>query len=470
MERTRSRIVWGLVVLLVLATEAHAAFRLELIPEEYRRPVPPESEGLSVHPSYRWQGGEAQGYYWSSQDMDKLLIQENVKKLPQGAQGVRLSKIYLDFVNPILVAVYAREEKGPLDAVVFDLNGDGDLTNDPEYVGFVNETYSDDAPNGPGGEPVRAKEIDYPIPTAPPCKVKVILREFEVLLQTNLWLRGKSVLNGQELDTVIECGNGDPATRRIQLDLNQDGKFKPFYTGWGGYDYFSRSSLNEFRLPRILLQGVLYEGAFDKTRMELIWTRCPQGKLDLKFKTRQKITGWKGSFADSRNAWKIFADSDREPQIALKAGDVPLNIRLSLKTDSGKETALDFSADPPLTIRDGETTPLTIGKASAEAVVRQVGTTVFVARAFRVKNGLVRTHEDGRVVIQDSEGRQLAAGMLLGPVPTPSPSFFWHFPSTLKKGDKFKVLVTGDSFLFGKFEAEKECVLGDPDGKTAENL
>jgi hypothetical protein len=301
--------------------------------------------------------------------------------------------------------------------------------------------------------------------------VKVILREFGVLLQTNLWLRGKSVLNGQELDTVIECGNGNPATRRIQLDLNQDGKFKPFHTGWTWMgEYYSRSSQTEFRLPQILWQGVLYEGSFDKIRMELNWTRCPQGKLDLKFKTRQKVTGWKGVFADPRNAWKIFADSDREPQIALKAGDVPLNIHLSLKTESGKGTALVyFSSDPPLTIRNGETTPLTIGKASAEIIVRQMGTTVFVNNAFRVKNGLVRTHEKGRIVIQDTKGQQLAKGEIKT-IKGEAPFFGWHFPSTLKKGDKFKVLVTGEDFLFGKFEAEKECVLGDPDSKTAENL
>jgi hypothetical protein len=460
-------------VLLVLATEVHAAFRLELIPEEYRRPIPPGSENLSVSSFDRWQGGEARSLYWPSSDVEKMMVDQNVKKLPQGARDVRLSKIYLDFVNPILVAVYAREEKGPLDAIVFDLNGDGDLTNDPEFAGFADERYSNRAPNGPaGGYSVRAKEIDYPIPTASPCKVKVILREFEVLIQTNLWLRGKSVLNGQEYDTVIECGNGDPATRRIQLDLNQDGKFKPFHTGWTWMgEYYSRSSQTEFRLPQILWQGVLYEGVFDKTQMELIWTRCPQGRLDLKFKTRQKITGWSGVFTDSGRAWKIFADSDRDPQIVLKAGEnVHFNAQLYLKTETGKGMALvDFSSDPPLTIRDGETTPLTIGKASAEIIVRQMGTTVFVNNAFRVKNGLVRTHENGRIVIRDSEGQQLAKGEIKT-IKGGEPHFYWNFPSTLKKGDKFKVLVTGESFLFGKFEVEKECVLGDPDSTTFENL
>ncbi len=461
MRPTSSRVLASLLVLLAVTPLAHAAFRLELIPEEYRRPVPPEYPGSLPNSSDRWQGGEAQSSYWPSQDMEKLLINQNVKKLPQGARGVRLSKIYLDFVNPILVAVYAREEKGPLDAIVFDLNGDGDLTNDPEYVGFADETFAYDFPNSaPGGESVRTKEIDYPIPNAPPCKVRVVLKWSGILVQSNLWLRGKSVLNGRELDTVIECGDGNPATRRIQLDLNREGKFKPFYTGWGN----SRSSLNEFRLPLVLWQGVLYEGVFDKTRMELNWTRCPQGKLDLKFETLPKITGLSGVFADSRNAWKIFADSEREPQIPLKAGEVHLNVHLSLKTESGKTGALDYSLDRPLTIRNGETTPLTIEKPTLEITLRQSSSLLVLGRQSKISSGTMKIFSSSPVqfLIRDAQGRQLTAGEGIHAFGKGADhNYEWRLPPTLKKGDKLKVSVTWETELFGKLEAEKEITLED---------
>jgi len=476
MERTRNRIVWGLVVLLVLVTETHAAFRLETVPEEWLKPV--QDGGTDrIDPNSRWVGGVARASYMlNGISLESLLRDLNVKELPKGAQDVHVGRIALDFVNPILLVVYATEQGGISDTVVFDLNGDGDLTNDPVITGFAEEPDYDPFINdGPDSfmRKIRVKEIELPIPNGSTSKVRVILKD-GVRVQTNLYLRGKSVLNGQEIDTVIDCSKGGLASEfnnrgpRIQLDINHDGKFGRFES-MGAFGEPVRSTQEEFILPRILFQGVLYEGTFDKTRMELNWTRCPQGKLDLKFENVPKITSWFYAFEDS--GWKIFADSERESQIVLKAGEVCLNAHLYLKTKSGNITTINFSADPPLTIRDGKTTTLTIGKPIFEITLSQSDSRLIVGRVFKTPNGTMKIWGKlAQFVIRDDKGRQLTRGEGVSNWGKEGFDYAWTIPPTLKKGDRLKVSVTWETEPFGKLEAEKECVLGDPDGKTAENL
>jgi hypothetical protein len=214
MGRTGENVWWSLILILVLATEAGAAFRLEPVKFEYG--------DKSVNP---WMGGRAYGHYIQNLE---------VKELPKGVQDVHAGRIALDFVNPILFVVYAKEQGGMPDTVVFDLNGDGNLRNDPKFTEFIEERYYRPVISSSGNEPgeiVYAKEIELPIPNGPTTnRVKVTLRSDGVLVQTNLYLRGKSVLNCEELDTVINWGDGGFTSETrgsVWLDTNRTGYYDP---------------------------------------------------------------------------------------------------------------------------------------------------------------------------------------------------------------------------------------------------
>ena len=187
MGRAGKKVWWSLILILVLATETHAVFRLEPVESEY------------IDSIGSW-GGCARGRFQKDLKSDKL---------PEGARNARLGRIGLDFINPILFAVYAEEEGKPLYSIVFDLNGDEDLTNDPSFTGLSElEPYF---PNGNAferGSVVETKEIELTIPNGPPSKMRVILKSDMLVVQTNLWLRGKTVLDGKEWDTAISCTEG----------------------------------------------------------------------------------------------------------------------------------------------------------------------------------------------------------------------------------------------------------------------
>jgi len=463
----RNRILASLLVLLALTPLAQGAFRLEPIPPEYQNAF---SNGLGLRV----------GEYQNDLRSDKL---------PAGVRNARLGRFALDEVHPVLFAAYASEEGKPLDAIVFDLNGDEDLTNDPTFTGFTGP--KPDSPEASLGliNALRIQEIELQIPNGPRCKMTLTLTSYALLAESNLWLRGKLLLDGQEREAALFCssalGFGSEENEiKLLLDVNGNGKFDGEQ-----WNIFERMGPEEFHFQsEITLQGALYEARFDKARMDLVLTRYtgPQGKLDLKPQFASKVKSWglRGHYGppEIKGLTTPFSINSQHGPIILKTGDIRIQLaQLCLLMESGKRNLVLFSMESPLRIKDGETLTLQVDKFKHfDIALEQKGHQLMVRGAREGENGvkqslimplsnrpvkladLANTQEpiNGQIVIRDAQGQQIGTGALEC-WKSEACEYAWSLPPTVKKGDRLKVYLTWETDLFGKLEAEKEIALED---------
>jgi hypothetical protein len=134
MKKRMRRLLASLAVLLAVISGAQGGFKLE--------PIGPEM-GPSLAAAF------GQRFCPYRPDL-------KANKLPDGAQNVKLGRIALDCVNPILFGVYSSTGGQALDTLVFDLNNDKDLTNDPKH------TVPPQRKKTPSQLPVRRSRFKFP--------------------------------------------------------------------------------------------------------------------------------------------------------------------------------------------------------------------------------------------------------------------------------------------------------------------
>ena len=460
------RIFTSLFLLFTLSPLARGAFRLETIPPEYQNPFDKLSTGKLC-------------------EFEDTLHSD---KLPVDARNARLGRFALDLVHPVLFAAYSSEEGKPLDSVVFDLNGDEDLTNDPKFTGFT--VPKPGSPEALEGDDSRTGEIELQIPNGPRCKMTVTLTPHNMFwVKNNLWLRGKLLLDGQEREAALRppYAQGilsEEGELNLLMDLNGNGRFETDFSGFLGL-----RGPEEFGFhSEVSIQGALYDTRFDPARMELTLTRYagPQGKLDLKPEFASKVRSWGLTLSQKvpgrKEPARFFSYGVPNFPLALKAGKYPVPFsQLCLVLESGKRHVVMFSMPSSLDIKEGETFTLQLDHFKRfDIALAQKGNQLIVSGILEGENGVQygiimplpdrpTTLTDsasfpepinGQVVIRDAQGRQIGTGALecwKGE----TCEYIWNLPPTLKKGDRLKVLVTWETDLFGKLEAQKEIVLED---------
>jgi len=408
------KILGNFTLCLALAATARAGFQVEPIGSEYRD-------------SIQRQFGAGLCSYLPDLTSDKL---------PPGAHNARLGRCALDWVHPVLFAAYASKEDAPLDTLVFDLNGDKDLRNDPIFNGFK----SPESKNVDDGallfDAGSQREIELAIPQGgAPRKFSVTLMSDFMLIDTHLWLKGKVRFNEKEVDAALVSQNPSMGfgTEKnpsgfLLLDLNGDGKFDT-----EGLNSMGRMSREMFTLQSELsVQGSLYKTRFNAGRMELALTRYtgPQGKLALQPEFACKLRSWsfRGNFGkpdqgDEMPTAVIWSDG-RDFPVAMKAQKTQLMSGLLFVTlESGREQILSFSADEPLTIEAGKTVTLRPGKfQSFDIAVDQDHDSLTISRDFVGANGISYNRvlpgaeneksDGGKVTICDAQGKQIGEGAL----------------------------------------------------------
>jgi hypothetical protein len=446
---------------------ARGAFRLEPIPEEYRDPF--ENKSLGMHCEF----------------------EENLQagKLPSGVRNARLGHVALDRVHPLLFAVYASEDGKPFDTVVFDLNGDQDLTNDPKFSGFAPSF----VPGVPGVIPEgdsRTGDIEVQIPNGLRCRMTVTLSAHNLYVKSHLWLRGKVRLDGREVDAALfnSYARGilsEEGVFDLLLDLNGNDRFETDFSGFLGLKGPEAFGFHS----EVSIQGVLYDTRFDPDRMELTLTRYdgPQGKLDFKPHFAGNVKSWGMTLCQKKTARnvspRIFSYGASNFPVALKAGNysIPFS-QLCLVLESGRRHLVWFSMPLPLEIKEGETFNLQLDHFKRfDIALAQKGHQLIVNGILEGENGvqygIIMPLPDrptaltdsasfpepisGQVTIRDAQGQSLGTGALecwKGQ----NCEYVWAIPPTLKKGDRLKVSVMWETELFGKLEAEKEIVIEDP--------
>jgi hypothetical protein len=414
MKRILSGLLGSFALCLALAATARGGFQVEPIGPEYRD-------------SIRKQFGAGLCSYLPDLTSDKL---------PPGAHNARLGRCALDLVHPVLFAAYASKEGAPLDTLVFDLNGDGDLRNDPVFSGFKSpesKNVDDDALIFDVGS---QREIELAIPQGgTPRKFSIMLLSDFMVINSHLWLKGKVRLNEKEVDAALISQNpalGIGAEENpsvfLLLDLNGDGKFDT-----EGLNSMGRMSREMFSLQSALsVQGSLYKTRFDVVRMDLALTRYtgPQGRLALQPEFACKIKAWsfRGNFGkpdqgDEMPKFVLWSDG-RDFPVAMKAQKTLLMSGLLFVTlESGREQILSFSADEPLTIEAGKTATLRPGKfRSFDIAADQDHDSLTISRDFVGANGISynrvlpatenEKYDGGKVSIFDAQGKQIGEGAL----------------------------------------------------------
>ncbi len=460
MRSKHVRVLTGLFALSLLfafTVQARGAFRLEAIG--------PEHEQLHLSDS-KWTC-----YYRS--DL-------TAAQLPQGARDVKLGEFKMGDQNPILFSVYSSREGENFDTLIFDLNGDRDFTNDEKFASF--------SPDWRNGTPAGVLEIQ--IPGGPRCKMGVGLWPDALVFETNLWLRGRLTVGDKQFDAAVVSANGenlpgsgtpvspDAPPLRLFLDIDGNGEF-----GQEREDPFMKQELY-YLTPGVNILGNLYDYRFDETThdIRLIPYTGLQGKLAVKLGFASQIKTWvlDVSFSEKQSEedrnWIHLTGTNQEFPLAVKAGNYSLEATLGLITPDGKRIELEFSKETPLSVQNGKTALLEIGKNLAlEVKLIQDKNSLTAERILKDANGLVylgpvRLIPDdsgeidslcetcGQVVLLDASGKQWNKGFM-------ARWCFGHFvdswPLTedVKEGDTLKAILTWENPLFGKFQVEDTIVL-----------
>jgi hypothetical protein len=407
MKKRMRRLLASLVLLLAVTSGAQAGFKLE--------PIGPELGTLG--------SGLSQRFCSYRPDL-------KADKLPEGAKDVKLGRIALDCVNPILFAAWSSTGGQTPDTLVFDLNGDKDFTNDPKHT--IPATSVEKALSEEG------KEIEVQLPKGPTVKIQVALTQGFALIKTDLWLKGQVDLDGKKIAAAVastsEQGLGSDEGRLsyLFLDTNANGKFDISVTKMAeamGKEFFYLSSGTN-------IQGTLYDYKFDKEKLDLQLTPYtgPQGKLAVQLDLPIQTKAWNLSgvlMEEKQGVPLMFAGADKMFPLSVKTGNYRLaNGALALEMENGKNILLEFTAQDPLKIEAGATVTLPVGKPKPlEVTLTQNKNTLSVGRVFKGENGIqygrVQTISDkpdakeletqpngGKVVIQDATGKQVGEGTL----------------------------------------------------------
>lgn len=405
MKKRMRRLLASLALLLAVTSGTQAGFKLE--------PTGPELERT-------FGSGLSQRFCSYRPDL-------KADKLPEGAKDVKLGRIALDCVNPILFAAYSSTGGQTPDTLIFDLNGDKDFTNDPKHT--IPATSLEKALSGEG------KEIEVQLPKGPTIKIQVGLTQSFALIKDNLSLRGQLELQGKKYEATVLTTSAEGLTGEsgqmalLFLDTNGDGKFDDNLRTAMGKELF-------YLTPGTNILGTLYDYKFDKEKLDVQLTPYtgPQGKLAVQLDLPAKAKAWNlsGFLQDEKQGVpQMFAGTDKMFPLAARTGSYRLvNGALALELENGKNILLEFSAQDPLKIEEGATVTLPIGKTQPlEVTLTQKKNTLSVGRVFKGENGIqygrVQTISDkpdakeleaqpngGKVVLQDATGKQVGEGTL----------------------------------------------------------
>jgi len=299
-------------------------------------------------------------------------------KLPDDAgEWVKTGRLAMNGVVPVDFAAYSSEGSRDPDTLIFDLNGDKDLTNDDKITGFTRDDHKLVTVNLPGGKEFRAK---------------IRLSQSRMAIQAMTWQKGVVEVGGRKLSAALVDMDGtgyslSGARDWMLIDLNGNGKFDADFSG---YD------LSELRIlqPEVLIGGKLYVVTLDagKPDVTLKPFTGPQGKLalDLAFAKSGVKYEFVG-YAREAKGMNMLSAAQADFPIAMRTGEVTLAMGMLMLTDESDRTAMvQFSMEQPIAIEADKTTKLTVGDHKPfEATVGQIAQKLSVSQRLVSESGVI---------------------------------------------------------------------------------
>lgn len=299
-------------------------------------------------------------------------------KLPEDAKGdVKGGRFALDGVHPVAFAAYQSGGGQNLNTLVFDLKGDGDLTNDEKITGL---------------SPSQEKPVTLNLPGGGKFDGKIRLTPNYMLVQTSQWLKGTVELDGKKMAAALVDQRGQgfdlskPGSAMMLLDLNGNGRFDVDYRM---LDFSEMIALQ----PEVSIHGKLYALSLDAGKPDVALKPYdgPQGKLAVNLKFEKRPEKYAVTlYTTTGNDMRMLSASQSDFPVAIKAGEAKVATGMMMLTgDSGKVTMVQFSMDKPIVIEAGKTTTVAVGDHEAlELTLEQKGAKLSVSPVLASKNGV----------------------------------------------------------------------------------
>lgn len=331
-------------------------------------------------------------------------------KLPPDAKGsIRYGRFAPDGLHVMKFAAYASGGRGDPDTLVFDVNGDKDLTNDAKFTGLTDR---------------RPTEVKLPLPQGGEAAIKIMLSSWYLTVESTTWWKGSIAIDGKKVAAAMVDADGGGvssagSTDYLLIDLNGNGKFD--------VDFKKRDTTEALRLqPELLVGGNLYAADIDAAKPDLKLTpyEGTQGKLSLDLRFPMNIAGYEFTgYTMEGETMNIVSASQSDFPVAMKVGTWRLiQGTLTMKNESGKRTTVRFSMNRLIIIEAGKTTVLALGDHEPfEVNVTQNGGKLSVTQSLANKSGVVYATIDTipggqpkgpKVRILDLKGNLLAQGSM----------------------------------------------------------
>ncbi len=304
--------------------------------------------------------------------------QKLFETVPQGVANLRYGQAVFKGHTIKFIAFGTPNSAGP-DTLIFDTNGDGDLTDEKRWTGMAGT---------PTGKP-----IALPLPDGSTYEANVILSAWYVIFRPTSLYQGTVDIDGQACKAVLIDLTMDgftPDSRRdlLLIDINRNGRFDIDISSATNVEY-------QFLGGEIYLKGKLYTTTLDAQKPDVIVQRYTgeQGSIDLdlsRLKMRPKDFTLDGYLTGVSGSTSFHAKKDYFP-MAVKGRRTKLGSGiLTLTDEEGLQYILQFQMGQSLELTPDKPTIIALGKLNPWQInVYQSGRTIRVSQSLTGEQGIV---------------------------------------------------------------------------------
>lgn len=379
----------------------------------------------------------------------------------------------IDKDNKVKFAVYSSVGKHyEPDTIIFDSNNDEDLTNDKKFTGF---------------SLINRKEIEFELPNGRCFKAKLELMQGSITIQPLQWWKGSVILNGEKINAALIDWDGEGLSLRhskyvskymmdyLLLDLNNNSKFDIDCN-----TFIIREAFNlQNEIP---IGGKLYSVKLNtvKPNIELLSYNGKQGKLalDIGFPVKLDQLAFYYQLRGTEKPYILSASLEDFPiamledEYVIRKGYNEDNGTILLKDKSGQCAWIIFSLGQPITIKDNETTTISLGYFKPlMCILKKEGEILSVDKSLFDETGTeyiniipISEHKmlkdivpnNPLVEIFDEENNLLSKGNLeYNPNTKRFVRYKWRIPNHFLESGRVKIQLSWDTGIFGILKAEK---------------
>lgn len=305
-----------------------------------------------------------------------------IGKVPEGAENVKGGTFCPDGFSSVGFIIYGETANKP-EALVFDINEDGDFSNDPVHTDFTESIK---------GKIASGSEFDL--------KIQIMMSGMMVTPNEPRCWKGKVRVDEKRvLVALIDLGGDGFDNKGIQMDMmlydtNGNGKFD--------LDIARYSGINEMKYigPEISIDGKLYsfEILAEKRNLKITPYEGPQGKLALDLKLKKNPEEFQcliysmsaPSKPGERGEMLMLSGSKADFPLAVKVGQLPVSMgMITFNTQDGGTAMMQFSTEQPLAVEEGKTQTLSVGAHDPFTLtVTQVEGKINVGQTFTGQGGI----------------------------------------------------------------------------------